>query len=72
MDGASPTAFMWFFAYVWAVWSCKAIASRRYSPWTGDPQVHGVTVLVPVYNEPEAIFLFLHQFDEMYLREFRA
>src|SRR3954469_5902430 len=56
MDGASPTAFMWFFAYVWAVWSCKAIASRHYRPWTGDPQVHGVTVLVPVYNEPEAIF----------------
>ena len=56
MDGASPTAFMWFFAYVWAVWSCKAIASRRYRPWTGEPHVRGVTVLVPVYNEPEAIF----------------
>src|ERR1700750_1718005 len=56
MDGASPTPFMWFFVYVWVVWTCKALGSRRYRPWTGDPRVDGVTVLVPVYNEPEAIF----------------
>jgi hyaluronan synthase len=56
MHGATPTPFMGFFVYVWVVWSCKALGARRYRPWTAEPPVQRVTVLVPVYNEPEGIF----------------
>src|SRR3954468_7334495 len=47
---------MVFFVYVWAVWGFKALAARRYRPCTADPGELTVTVLVPVYREPEAVF----------------
>src|SRR4051812_37036622 len=56
MDGESPTPFVWFFLYVWAVWAAKALAARRYRPWSEDRGLCRTTVLVPVYNEPEAVF----------------
>jgi hyaluronan synthase len=54
--GGPPTPFMVFFAYVWVVWTLKALAARRYRPFTGDPGPLTVTVLVPVFREPEAVF----------------
>jgi cellulose synthase/poly-beta-1,6-N-acetylglucosamine synthase-like glycosyltransferase len=54
--GAGPTAFMVFFVYVWLLWSAKSLAARRYRPWTGPAPALTTTVIVPVYNEPEAIF----------------
>src|SRR3954471_5279421 len=47
---------MVFFLYVWVVWAFKALAARRYRPSTADPGELAVTVLVPVYREPEAVF----------------
>ena len=55
LDGASPTAFMCFFLYVWALWGAKALAARRYRPSMGLPGIRRTTVLVPVYNEPEDV-----------------
>jgi hyaluronan synthase len=54
--GHAPSAYMVFFVYVWAVWGFKALAARRYRPCTADPGELTVTVLVPVYREPEAVF----------------
>jgi hyaluronan synthase len=54
--GSAPTAFMAFFAYVWIVWALKALAARRYRTFTGDPGPLTVSVLVPVFREPEAVF----------------
>ena len=54
--GSGPTAFMVFFVYVWVVWACKLLAARRYRPFAGAPGPLTVTVLVPVYREPEAVF----------------
>lgn len=54
--GHLPTAYMVFFVYVWVVWALKALAARRYHPWTTDPGPLSVSVLVPVYREPEAVF----------------
>jgi hyaluronan synthase len=54
--GASPTPFMAFFAYVWAVWGAKALAARRYRPSTASPGQLAASVIVPVYREPEALF----------------
>jgi hyaluronan synthase len=54
--GNAPTAFMAFFVYVWALWAFKALAARRYRPSTGEPGPLSVTVLVPVFREPEAVF----------------
>ncbi len=60
VGGAGPTAFMVFFAYVWLLWAVKSLAARRYRPWAGPwprPALPlTTTVIVPVYNEPEAIF----------------
>jgi hyaluronan synthase len=56
VGGAGPTVFMVFFAYVWLLWSAKALAARRYTPWVGPAPALTTTVIVPVYNEPEAIF----------------
>jgi hyaluronan synthase len=53
--GRAPTAYMAFFVYVWAVWALKLLASRRYRPFTGDPGPLGVSVLVPIFREPEAV-----------------
>src|SRR5688572_25978652 len=47
---------MAFFLYVWAVWALKALAARRYRPSTADPGPLSVSVLVPVFQEPEPVF----------------
>ena len=49
------TAFMAFFAYVWLVWSAKALAARRYRAFRGAAGDLATSVLVPIYNEPEAV-----------------
>jgi hyaluronan synthase len=54
--GGPPTLFMLFFAYVWLLWSAKALAARRYRPSTAAVPDLTTTVIVPVYNEPELIF----------------
>ena len=54
--GHAPSAFMVFFVYVWALWAFKWFAARRYRPSTADPGPLTVTVLAPVYREPEAVF----------------
>lgn len=47
---------MAFFVYVWVVWTLKALAARRYRPSTADPGPLSVSVLVPVFQEPEPVF----------------
>jgi hyaluronan synthase len=54
--GSGPTVFMVFFIYVWLVWALKRLAARRYRPFTGSPGPLTVTVLVPVFREPEPVF----------------
>jgi hyaluronan synthase len=54
--GAGVTAFMVFFVYVWALWAAKTIAASRYRPWRQPARPLTTTVLVPVFNEPEAVF----------------
>jgi hyaluronan synthase len=54
--GAAPTLFMGFFLYVWLLWGAKALAARRYRPSTAPPGGPRTSVIVPVYNEPEAMF----------------
>jgi hyaluronan synthase len=54
--GAGPSLFMGFFVYVWLLWLAKAIAARRYRPWTGPARKLTTTVIVPVFNEPERVF----------------
>src|SRR5829696_915740 len=56
LHGAGPTVFMALFVYVWAVWAGKALLARRYRPSHASPGALTTTVVVPVYNEPEAIF----------------
>jgi cellulose synthase/poly-beta-1,6-N-acetylglucosamine synthase-like glycosyltransferase len=56
IGGASVTAFMAFFAYVWLLWLAKTVAARRYRPYHGPSPWLSTTVIVPVYNEPEAVF----------------
>jgi cellulose synthase/poly-beta-1,6-N-acetylglucosamine synthase-like glycosyltransferase len=56
IGGAGPSLFMVFFLYVWALWAAKALAARRYHPSTGDASGVTTSVIVPVYNEPEAVF----------------
>src|SRR4051794_7170241 len=53
--GGAPTAYMVFFVYVWVVWALKLLAGRRYRPFAGDPGPLRVSVLVPVFREPEAV-----------------
>ena len=55
-SGGAPSLFMVFFAYVWALWAAKALAARRYRPATSSPGDLATSVIVPVYNEPEALF----------------
>jgi hyaluronan synthase len=52
----APTLFMGFFAYVWLLWTAKALAARRYRPSTASPGALRTSVLVPVYDEPEDIW----------------
>jgi hyaluronan synthase len=56
VGGAGLTVFMVFFVYVWLVWAAKAVAASRYRPWSGPSQGLTTTVIVPVFNEPEAVF----------------
>jgi hyaluronan synthase len=55
-DGGAPSLFMAFFAYVWALWAAKALAARRYRPAEAAPGALATSVIVPVYNESEALF----------------
>ncbi len=50
------TVYMGFFVYVWVLWSAKALAARRYRPTSGGAIDLATTVIVPVYNESEAVF----------------
>jgi cellulose synthase/poly-beta-1,6-N-acetylglucosamine synthase-like glycosyltransferase len=54
--GAGPSVFMLFFAYVWLLWLAKTLAASRYRPWPGPAPALTTTVIVPVFNEPEAVF----------------
>jgi len=57
LRGAPLTPFLAFFAYVWVVWSAKALAARRYRPVLAEPPAGlRASVIVPVYQEPEALF----------------
>jgi hyaluronan synthase len=56
IGGAGLTVFMVFFVYVWVVWIAKTVAAHRYRPWRGQPRNLTTTVIVPVFNEPEAVF----------------
>jgi hyaluronan synthase len=56
IQGAGPSVFMAFFVYVWALWVAKALAARRYRPATNGVPHLRTSVIVPVYNEPEAVF----------------
>jgi len=56
IGGAAPSLFMVFFLYVWALWTAKALAARRYRPSTGAAPAMTTSVIVPVYNEPESVF----------------
>jgi hyaluronan synthase len=56
VGGAGVTVFMAFFVYVWLLWIAKAVAASRYRPWKTPSQGLTTTVIVPVYNEPEAVF----------------
>ena len=56
VGGAELTAFMVFFVYVWVVWAAKTLAASRYRPWQGPSRELTTTVIVPVFNEPEAVF----------------
>jgi hyaluronan synthase len=54
--GAGMTPFMGFFVYVWLLWTAKAMAARRYRPSSATSVTRSTTVIVPVYNESEALF----------------
>ena len=56
VGGAGVTAFVVFFLYVWILWAAKTIAASRYEPWQGPVPRLTTTVIVPVFNEPEAVF----------------
>jgi cellobiuronic acid synthase len=56
VHGRAPTLFMAFFTYVWLLWTAKALAARRYRPCTRRPGTWRTSVIVPVFNEPEAVF----------------
>src|SRR4051812_20178206 len=47
---------MFFFVYVWVVWTAKALGARRYRAWTMPVARLSTSVLVPVYQEPEHLF----------------
>ena len=54
--GRAPTLYMGFFVYVWVVWSAKALTARRYRPSSAPAGDLTTSVIVPVYNESEAVF----------------
>jgi hyaluronan synthase len=47
--------FAVFSAIVWLLWLLKIALSRRYRPWT-EPYAASVTVVIPVVDEPVALF----------------
>src|ERR671938_64375 len=51
-----PTPFIGFFAFVWLLWTAKAVVARRYRPFTGAPAGLRTSVVVPVYDEPEDVW----------------
>jgi len=55
VHGAGLTPFMAFFAYVWVLWAAKALAARRYAPFTGPAAARSASVIVPTFREPEAL-----------------
>jgi hyaluronan synthase len=55
-EGRAPTLFMGFFVYVWAVWSAKALAARRYRPSAAGADGLATSVIVPVYDESPRLF----------------
>jgi hyaluronan synthase len=54
--GGAPTLFMAFFTYVWLLWTAKALAARRYRPYTAPLTGLRASVIVPVFNEPEPVW----------------
>jgi len=54
-DAWGPTLYMAFFAYVWLLWSAKALAARRYRPSARRAPDLATSVIVPVYNESEPV-----------------
>jgi hyaluronan synthase len=56
IGGAAPTLFMAFFAYVWTLWAVKFFAARRYRPSADLVGRLRTSVIVPVFNETEAVF----------------
>jgi hyaluronan synthase len=54
--GVTPTLFMAFFAYVWVLWTAKALAAWRYRPSQASSEGMRASVIVPVFDEPEAIW----------------
>ena len=56
LHGAAPSLFMGFFVYVWVLWGAKALAARRYRPWSETTDAFTSSVIVPVYDEPEPLF----------------
>jgi cellulose synthase/poly-beta-1,6-N-acetylglucosamine synthase-like glycosyltransferase len=55
-SGGAPSLFMAFFVYVWLLWAAKALTARRYRAATAAPGTLATSVIVPVYNEAEALF----------------
>jgi hyaluronan synthase len=53
--GRTPTLYMAFFAYVWLLWSAKALAARRYRPSRNRAPELTTSVIVPIYNESEPV-----------------
>jgi hyaluronan synthase len=54
--GLAPSLFMAFFAYVWLLWTAKALLARRYRPFQASAAGLRASVVVPVFDEPEAIW----------------
>ena len=50
LRGLPPTLFMAFFAYVWLLWTLKALAARRYRPSRASSAGLRASVIVPVFN----------------------
>jgi cellobiuronic acid synthase len=55
-QGHPFTPFLVFFVYVWALWTAKSLAARRYRPSTAAPAALATSVIVPVFREPEELF----------------
>jgi hyaluronan synthase len=47
--------FLVYIVLIWVVWMWKAGLSRRYTPFTGNPDLTS-SVIIPVVDEPEDLF----------------